>query len=320
MSQTKSTERRLSNIFNHLSGPTPLTVTFETHSTSNNAISKNNTSSPTTSKNDEIFVRIGSVSVPLHTALDNTLIPSGYLFPTSSEALTTQQQLGGLSKRQDLLAALQFIMKKQILNQDIFLIGTPGPTRRRVAMAYCELLQREVEYLCVSPDVTESDIKQRREIRNKSAIYEDAAAVRAALLGRILIIDGIEKAERNVLPVINNLLENREMALEDGRFIVAHERYQELKERHGESQISKWNLISAHKDFFVIAIGLPIPPYYGNPLDPPLCSRFQARTEGMPRVGTQLVDVRRLAPNVNGAVLGRLVSAVRVIQELHRDR
>lgn len=34
------------------------------------------------------------------------------------------------------------------------------------------------------------------------------------------VLDGIEKAERNVLPVLNNLLENREMALDDGRFLM----------------------------------------------------------------------------------------------------
>ena len=39
----------------------------------------------------------------------------------------------------------------------------------------------------------------------------DQSAVRAASQGRILILEGIEKAERNVLPVLNNLLENREM-------------------------------------------------------------------------------------------------------------
>ena len=38
----------------------------------------------------------------------------------------------------------------------------------------------------------------------------------------ILILDGIEKAERNVLPILNNLLENREMSLEDGRFLVLY--------------------------------------------------------------------------------------------------
>jgi len=38
----------------------------------------------------------------------------------------------------------------------------------------------------------------------------------------------LEKAERNILPVLNNLLENREMALEDGRFLVSAKRYDRL--------------------------------------------------------------------------------------------
>ena len=44
----------------------------------------------------------------------------------------------------------------------------------------------------------------------------------------MLVLDGIEKAERNVLPILNNLLENREMQLEDGRFIMAPQRYDKL--------------------------------------------------------------------------------------------
>lgn len=53
-------------------------------------------------------------------------------------------------------------------------------------------------------------------------------AVRAATQGRVLILDGLEKAERNVLPVLNNLLENREMQLEDGRFLMSANRYDKL--------------------------------------------------------------------------------------------
>jgi hypothetical protein len=56
------------------------------------------------------------------------------------------------------------------------------------------------------------------------------AAVRAAIHGRILILDGIEKTERNVLPVLNNLLENREMPLEDGRLLISSSRYDKLLE------------------------------------------------------------------------------------------
>lgn len=54
------------------------------------------------------------------------------------------------------------------------------------------------------------------------------AAVKAALEGRVLVLEGIEKAERNVLPVLNNLLENREMQLDDGRFLMAADRYDKL--------------------------------------------------------------------------------------------
>ena len=46
--------------------------------------------------------------------------------------------------------------------------------------------------------------------------------------GRILVLEGIEKAERNVLPVLNNLLENREMNLEDGRLLIPASRYDKL--------------------------------------------------------------------------------------------
>ena len=52
--------------------------------------------------------------------------------------------------------------------------------------------------------------------------------MRAALFGRTLILEGIEKVERNVLPVLNNLLENREMHLEDGRLLIPAQRFDTL--------------------------------------------------------------------------------------------
>ena len=55
-----------------------------------------------------------------------------------------------------------------------------------------------------------------------SKLTFSAAMLRAA--SQVLILEGFEKVERNVLPVLNNLLENREMQLEDGRFLVAPKR------------------------------------------------------------------------------------------------
>jgi hypothetical protein len=100
--------------------------------------------------------------------------------------------------------------------------------RRRLAYYYAELTRREVEYVAITRDTTEADLKQRREILNGSAWHANQPPVRAALEGRILVLDGLEKAERNVLPTLNNLLENREMALDDGSFLMSGARYEQL--------------------------------------------------------------------------------------------
>ena len=168
-------------------------------------------------------------------------------------------------------------MQKDILRQDMFLVGGAGPARRAVALTYCELTRREVEYLSLSRDTTESELKQRREIVDGSGVYVDQAAVRAALEGRILVLDGIERAERNVLPLLHNLLENREMRLEDGRVLLAPDRFDKLKADLSADIVREMGLERVSEEFRVIALGLPVPPYRGHTLDPPLRSRFQAR-------------------------------------------
>lgn len=98
--------------------------------------------------------------------------------------------------------------------------------------------------------------------------------------GRVLILDGLEKAERNVLPILNNLLENREMALEDGRFLLSPKRYQELiHSEDGKGANNKTindninnesgiplgsKLVPVHPRFTVIALTTPAPPYPGK--------------------------------------------------------
>nr|XP_023019767.1 von Willebrand factor A domain-containing protein 8 [Leptinotarsa decemlineata] len=160
---------------------------------------------------------------------------------------------------QSSLHHLRWMMQKDLLGQDIFLLGPPGPRKRHLAMQYLELTNQEHEYVALSRDTTESDLKQRREIVQGTAKYFDQSAVRAAKEGRVLILEGIEKAERNVLPVLNNLLENREMHLEDGRLLIPAARYDKLLKAHGEEELKKWKLVRVDDNFRVIALGLPVP-------------------------------------------------------------
>ncbi|CAO3595524.1 unnamed protein product [Absidia cylindrospora] len=199
----------------------------------------------TNSEEDELVqevniksVRIGDVVMPVEAARNPELVPEheGPLYDES----------------QEILRHLRWMMQKDKLGQDIFLIGPPGPLRRNLVMKYAEMTQREIEYVALSKDVTDADLKQRRELSGGTSFYVDQAAVRAAVHGRILVLDGIEKAERNVLPILNNLLENREMSLDDGRFLTT----KDIKDEQGDTKFEK-----VDSRFLVFALGLPAPNY-----------------------------------------------------------
>ncbi len=76
-------------------------------------------------------------------------------------------------------------MAQDSLSQDVFLTGAPGPYRRRLALLYAQVFQREVEYVCISRDTSDSDLKQRREIVGGSSVFVDQAPVRAAVHVRV---------------------------------------------------------------------------------------------------------------------------------------
>ena len=59
----------------------------------------------------------------------------------------------------------------------MFLIGPPGTLQRHLALQYCELTGREVEYVSLSRDTTETDLKQRREIFRNTVHYIDQVSV-----------------------------------------------------------------------------------------------------------------------------------------------
>ncbi|XP_041978858.1 von Willebrand factor A domain-containing protein 8 [Aricia agestis] len=245
-------------------------------------------------------VTIGNISKKVKPAKKLQYVPKKYLSFDGEDLKFLSQST---------LRNLRWMMQKDILGQDMFLLGRPGPSRRKVALQYLELTQRELEYVALSRDTTEADLKQRREIEKSTAKYFDQSAVRAAIEGRVLVIEGIEKAERNVLPVLNNLLENREMHLEDGRFLVPAARYDKLLEEHGKEEISKWRLVRVDEAFRVIALGLPVPRYTGQPLDPPLRSRFQARDVATVGYGEHLATLTSELPRVDSNKLERVLSA-----------
>lgn len=200
---------------------------------------------------------------------------------------------------------LRWMLQKDLaLAQDFCLLGPPELARDRRALLflYAALVEREIEYVSLSQDTSDSDLKQRKEVVDGGrSVYVNQAPVRAALEGRLLILDGLEKAERNVLPTLNNLLENRELALDDGSMLVAPSVY----DFHDDSSLN--NIHRVHPDFRVAALGSLGD--RGSTLDPPLRSRFQARIQTQANPG-ELMEALANAANgqLDEATLRNLVN------------
>jgi hypothetical protein len=144
-----------------------------------------------------------------------------------------------------------------------FSISAPGGFSRWLIFRFAADSRRRVVHVLLTRDTTDSDLKQRRELRQSSLFLtvcrhphththaidsprltssvtiQDGPVVRAATSGAILILEGVERAERNVLPVLNNLLENRECPLENGASLVSASRHAILLRTHTPSSLHR---------------------------------------------------------------------------------
>ena len=164
------------------------------------------------------ITRIGDVQVSVHPGTAPHLIPRGLLLPGT---------IGhGAVSCPEVLGHLEWMARKWTLGADMMLLGHNSELRRQVALLFAEVCDMEVEYLRLTRDTTEADLKQRRELSvsvssiptlgadptaptaataatsalepsvlggSSSVSFHDQPPVRAALRGRLLILDGLDQ-------------------------------------------------------------------------------------------------------------------------------
>ncbi|CAO1629064.1 unnamed protein product [Sympodiomycopsis kandeliae] len=232
------------------------TSPFTTPASSRNASSSSAASTPVGN------LQLGpDVSIPVYEPHDPLRLPMQRLLVSLNDP--------------NVLQDLTWMGKKWQLNQDIFLLSSPGSYSRRLSLTFASFLQLPFEYISMHRDIGESELLQSRSLSAGGNLdYIDGPVVRAMKNGSVLIIEGVQRAERNVMPLLNNILENREANLPDGTQLVPLNRINTLKQDDTKADTK---FIPVHPNFRVVALGLPIPPYKGLPLDPPFRSRFQSR-------------------------------------------
>ncbi|SPO39671.1 uncharacterized protein PSFLO_05152 [Pseudozyma flocculosa] len=260
--------RRIASIGRHVQPTRPLTTS--------SAASASPSSSPSSTPMPKAGTPLGTlklgpnVSIPVFEARDPTRLPSERLLLNLDDPLVLEH--------------LEFLGKKWQLRQDVFLLAPPGPYARRLSLTFAALLQLPYEYISFHRDIGEAEMLQSRSLTaDGSLVFVDGPVVRAMKEGHLLILEGVERAERGVTPVINNILENREQNLADGSFLIPAEKIEAARSQEASESAAEGKpklasrFIPVHPNFRVISIGTPIPPYKGLPLDPPFRSRFQAR-------------------------------------------
>lgn len=116
------------------------------------------------------------------------------------------------------IETLKWLERKLSLESDALLVGDRCRIRQ-IALDFVG--QRDFEYAVISCETCGSHLKQRLELGETGATRLDGPATSAARRGAILILDGVDRADANVLPILNELLENRRLPLDDGSLLCA---------------------------------------------------------------------------------------------------
>ncbi|CAJ1338144.1 unnamed protein product, partial [Effrenium voratum] len=147
-------------------------------------------------------VRFGSFIAPKMTPASPELVPS--------------VDFVGIDRHVDLL---------QELGKAGALSSTSGAARcgekNRVVDYFLQSLRMEREYMQLHRDTTVSQLTVTPVVSDGRLHHEDSPLVRAAQLGRALVLDEADKAPLEVVVVLKSLIEDGQLALPDGRRLAS---------------------------------------------------------------------------------------------------
>jgi hypothetical protein len=78
-------------------------------------------------------------------------------------------------------------------------------------------------------------LQQRTTTPEGDTVWRLAPLVEAALEGRLAVLDGLHRAHKSSLAVLQRLVQDRELQLFDGTRLTSEEKYEDLKEAEGLS-------------------------------------------------------------------------------------
>ena len=151
-------------------------------------------------------------------------------------------------------------------------------------------------------------------------VYIDSPLVRAALHGRVLMIDEADKAPLEVVTILKGLVEDGQLLLGDGRRIVSAAHLRAATASSSSSSASNHThgsdpgggggqIIPMHPDFKMIVLANKAGyPFLGNDFFREMGDVLSAHVVANPDPASELALLRAYAPAVDVALLRRLTA------------
>jgi energy-coupling factor transporter ATP-binding protein EcfA2 len=148
-------------------------------------------------------VSIGDVSAARRSPTNTSLVPSPSFVPIAGH-----------------VALLREMLLEWEGGGHLLLLGDQGVGKNKLADALLQMLRAEREYVQLHRDTTVASLTLAPCLEGGIVSWRDSPLVRAARLGRVLVVDEADKAPLEVVCVIKALAEDGDLTLGDGRRLV----------------------------------------------------------------------------------------------------
>ena len=183
-------------------------------------------------------------------------------------------------------------------------MGAQGTGKNKTIDQVLELLDRPREYIQMNRDSTVGELLQRAYLEDGQLKYSDSPLVRAIKLGRVIVVDEVDKCSASVSAVFKSLAERGELTLPDGRRVVP------------QGTVADADAITVHPDFrLVLLANRPGWPFLGNTFTDVVGEGFSSYAVSNPDVESEVQLLGRMAPNVDKELIRSLVLSFHDLRE-----
>lgn len=244
-------------------------------------------------------MRVGAVSIPRRQSSYPELVPRP-LFHENSAHLNVLEEL---------------MYAFQAGERALLLIGNQGVGKNKLVDRLLEAMNAEREYIQLHRDTTIQSLTILPNLEGGRIKYEDSPMIRAARLGRVLVVDEADKAPLEVVCLLKALAEDGEVILYDGRRLLSSAR---LIAEGGDPFNPPSDVVVIHPQFalFVLA-NRPGFPFLGNNFFRECGDAFSVHVVENLDFQSEMELLRAYGPTVHESVLSKLAGAFASLREAH---